>query len=321
MIPCGLGTHVSHRGTLGNVPGDAGITAVIGPRIYISEKWIESTGLLKFGSRAEYDAVLSCRRRSPPRRKPRLFARDLRRRIDPRAAAIQEAADGRRERGRVGAVVERRPDDVHGHRRGPHRPTGPPRRVAARASPDSAISGEPGSVRRHRAPACACAPWPTPKRDFTEAVVRLADFLSIIGLIALLLGGIGVASGVNAFVSAKIDTVAVLRCLGATSRQVLGLYVVQAAAMGFVGALAGAMLGVGDPVPAAECRRRLPADRRDRSPSSRSRCCWAWLPACGWRSCSRCARCWRCVASRRCRLSAAMPIPPRCRASGAIRRD
>jgi putative ABC transport system permease protein len=82
------------------------------------------------------------------------------------------------------------------------------------------------------------------ERDFTEAVVRLADFLSIIGLIALLLGGIGVASGVNAFVSAKIDTVAVLRCLGATSRQVLALYVVQAAAMGFVGALAGAIMGV-----------------------------------------------------------------------------
>ena len=82
------------------------------------------------------------------------------------------------------------------------------------------------------------------ERDFTEAVARLADFLSIIGLIALLLGGIGVASGVNAFVAAKIDTVAVLRCLGATSRQVLALYVVQAAAMGFVGATAGALLGV-----------------------------------------------------------------------------
>jgi putative ABC transport system permease protein len=82
------------------------------------------------------------------------------------------------------------------------------------------------------------------EREFTQAVARLADFLSIIGLIALLLGGIGVASGVNAFVSAKIDTVAVLRCLGATSRQVLALYVVQAAAMGFVGATAGALLGV-----------------------------------------------------------------------------
>jgi putative ABC transport system permease protein len=41
-------------GTLGNVPGDAGITAVIGPRIYVSERWLPSMGLLQFGSRAEY---------------------------------------------------------------------------------------------------------------------------------------------------------------------------------------------------------------------------------------------------------------------------
>jgi putative ABC transport system permease protein len=80
--------------------------------------------------------------------------------------------------------------------------------------------------------------------NISEAVQQLADFLGIVGLIALLLGGIGVASGVNAFVTRKIDTVAVLRCLGATSGQVLAIYVAQAAAMGFVGAAAGAALGI-----------------------------------------------------------------------------
>jgi putative ABC transport system permease protein len=67
----------------------------------------------------------------------------------------------------------------------------------------------------------------------------------VIGLVALLLGGIGVASGVNAFVMRKIDTVAILRCLGATSRQVLGIYLIQAVVMGFLGAAAGALLGIG----------------------------------------------------------------------------
>ena len=81
--------------------------------------------------------------------------------------------------------------------------------------------------------------------NLTQAIDQLRDFLSVIGLVALLLGGIGVASGVNAFVMRKIDTVAVLRCLGATSRQVLTLYLLQAAAMGFLGAAAGALLGVG----------------------------------------------------------------------------
>jgi putative ABC transport system permease protein len=78
----------------------------------------------------------------------------------------------------------------------------------------------------------------------SEAIENLSDFIGIVGLVALLLGGIGVASGVRAFVARKIDTVAVLRCLGASSGQVLAIYVVQAAAMGLIGAAAGAALGV-----------------------------------------------------------------------------
>lgn len=78
----------------------------------------------------------------------------------------------------------------------------------------------------------------------SDAIENLSNFIGIVGLVALLLGGIGVASGVRAFVARKIDTVAVLRCLGASSGQVLGIYVVQAAAMGLAGAGAGAALGV-----------------------------------------------------------------------------
>jgi putative ABC transport system permease protein len=78
----------------------------------------------------------------------------------------------------------------------------------------------------------------------TDAIENLSNFIGIVGLVALLLGGIGVASGVRAFVERKIDTVAVLRCLGASSGQVMAIYVAQAAAMGLVGAAAGAALGV-----------------------------------------------------------------------------
>ena len=77
-----------------------------------------------------------------------------------------------------------------------------------------------------------------------DAIENLSNFIGIVGLVALLLGGIGVASGVRAFVARKIDTVAVLRCLGASSGQVLAIYVAQAAVMGLVGAAAGAALGV-----------------------------------------------------------------------------
>ncbi|HEY0970824.1 MAG TPA: FtsX-like permease family protein [Gemmatimonadales bacterium] len=81
--------------------------------------------------------------------------------------------------------------------------------------------------------------------DLTDAIGDMGDFLGLVGLVALLLGGIGVASGVHAFVLGKIDTVAVLRCLGATSGQVLAIYSAQAALMGLAGAAVGAAIGVG----------------------------------------------------------------------------
>ena len=243
-----LGTRMFRiAGTLGNAPGDAAITSLIGPRVYISDKWVESTGLLKFGSRAQYDVVLRLPASLEDKRAAAKFARTLRRRIDPRAAALQEAADARRgQRGSRGAPIDDTPDSAAS--------PPPSRTTAATGTADSTIKAAAALIADSSRNGLTTPAPPTrvrvvtvenTERDLTEAVGRLADFLSIIGLIALLLGGIGVASGVNAFVSAKIDTVAVLRCLGATSRQVLALYVVQAAAMGFVGAAAGALIGIG----------------------------------------------------------------------------
>ncbi|MGQ0538109.1 MAG: ABC transporter permease [Gemmatimonadaceae bacterium] len=78
----------------------------------------------------------------------------------------------------------------------------------------------------------------------TESIDELARFLGIVGIVALLLGGIGVASGVHAWVVRKIDTVAVLRCLGATGPQVLLMFSAQATLMGLIGAALGAGMGV-----------------------------------------------------------------------------
>src|SRR5690606_4769730 len=47
----------------------------------------------------------------------------------------------------------------------------------------------------------------------------------------------------SAYMARKVDTVAVLRCIGATSSQVLGIYVLQAAVMGLAGAVVGVILG------------------------------------------------------------------------------
>jgi putative ABC transport system permease protein len=201
------------RAALGNVPGDAGITAVIGPRVFVSARWLETMGLLQFGARAEYDAVLRLVAGADGTREATDLQRTLRRRIDPRYVE-RSAEEDEREQAAGALGGGERLDDT------------------------TAVEAETVAPRvRVRTVADT-------ERDFTEAVARLADFLSVIGLIALLLGGIGVASGIHAFVVSKIDTVAVLRCLGASSRQVLALYVLQAAVMGLAGAAVGTALGV-----------------------------------------------------------------------------
>lgn len=72
---------------------------------------------------------------------------------------------------------------------------------------------------------------------------RLSSYLGLVGVFALLLGGIGVASAMGSYIAQKVDTVAMLRCLGATARQVIGIYLLQAVVMGLAGAVVGVVLG------------------------------------------------------------------------------
>ena len=82
------------------------------------------------------------------------------------------------------------------------------------------------------------------QRQLDRAFGRLGSFLGLVGTFALLLGGIGVASAMGAYMAQKRDTVATLRCLGATAPQVIAIYLLQAGAMGLLGAAIGAGLGM-----------------------------------------------------------------------------
>lgn len=81
------------------------------------------------------------------------------------------------------------------------------------------------------------------QEQMDDALGSLSRYLGLVGVFALLLGGIGVASAMSAYMSRKVDSVAVLRCLGATSGQVFAVYLLQAAVMGLAGALVGVVLG------------------------------------------------------------------------------
>ena len=74
-----------------------------------------------------------------------------------------------------------------------------------------------------------------------ESLQRAENFLSLVGFIIVVLGGIGVWSVTRVFVRQKIRSVAILKCVGASTPQVLATYVLQVALL----AIAGSLIGVG----------------------------------------------------------------------------
>lgn len=81
------------------------------------------------------------------------------------------------------------------------------------------------------------------KRSTGRSFGNLSNFLSLVAFIALLLGCVGVASAVNVFVKEKLASVAVLRCLGVASLDVLLIYLIEIIIMGLFGAFIGSVLG------------------------------------------------------------------------------
>ena len=75
-----------------------------------------------------------------------------------------------------------------------------------------------------------------------ESLQRAENFLSLVGFIIVVLGGIGVWSVTRVFVHQKIRSIAILKCVGASSRQVLATYVLQVALLAVAGSLIGVAL-------------------------------------------------------------------------------
>ncbi len=159
-------------GTVLNVPGDVGVFSAFGARVFLPARALGSTGLLQFGSRADYEAFVEL----PPGRDAQAIAKQYRNPLRELRVGIRTVEEDR--------------------------------------------------------------------EDLTNALSRLGNYLGLVALVALLLGGLGVASAVNVFIKRKLDTIAVLRCLGATSGEVFTVYLLQALVMGGIGSAIGAACGV-----------------------------------------------------------------------------
>lgn len=77
-----------------------------------------------------------------------------------------------------------------------------------------------------------------------ESMAQLRDFLSLAACLALLLGGLGVASAVHYHLQQKAKQIAVMRCLGARLNQVLTVYLLQVGFLTLIATLVGVGIGV-----------------------------------------------------------------------------
>jgi putative ABC transport system permease protein len=78
-----------------------------------------------------------------------------------------------------------------------------------------------------------------------ENLARAENYLSLVGLVVLILGGIGVSSVTRVFVQQKVKSIAILKCIGTTSWQMLAIYMTQVLLLGVAGSLLGVVLAAG----------------------------------------------------------------------------
>ncbi|HEY6360477.1 MAG TPA: FtsX-like permease family protein [Vicinamibacterales bacterium] len=157
------------RGVVAKEPGRSMGVFTLGPRIFIDHADLESTGLLTFGTRADYEMLV---------RVPDVALDDLQR--DLNAAFVNEF---------VSVRTYKRSQDRMG-----------------------------------------------------DNLTRTENYLSLVGLVVLILGGIGVSSVTRVFVQQKVRSIAILKCVGTTSRQVLAVYMTQVLLLGLAGSLLGVAL-------------------------------------------------------------------------------
>jgi putative ABC transport system permease protein len=93
------------------------------------------------------------------------------------------------------------------------------------------------------------AGWETRTRDraspgASRFIARMGEFLTLVGLAALVVAGIGVGNGVTSYFAQRRAGIAMLKVLGATSGLVTRVYLLQVLAVAAVGIVLGLLAGM-----------------------------------------------------------------------------
>ncbi|WP_128893122.1 ABC transporter permease [Erythrobacter sp. HKB08] len=75
-------------------------------------------------------------------------------------------------------------------------------------------------------------------------VGRMGEFLTLVGLAALVIAGIGIGGGVSSYLEARRTSIATLKVLGASSKDIARIYALQIGAAALAGSLLGLLTGM-----------------------------------------------------------------------------
>jgi putative ABC transport system permease protein len=79
----------------------------------------------------------------------------------------------------------------------------------------------------------------------TAGLDQATSLLSLMSLVALVLGAVGVAMAMRAHLAQRLDTIAIMKSLGANSGQIIKIYLIQTLLLGLAGGVLGVLLGIG----------------------------------------------------------------------------
>jgi putative ABC transport system permease protein len=96
------------------------------------------------------------------------------------------------------------------------------------------------------------AGWEIRSRDnaspqLERTINRFTQFLTLVGLAALLVGGVGVANAVKSHIDRRRDVIATFKALGATGREVFTIYLTQVVVLAAIGSVIGLVAGAALP--------------------------------------------------------------------------
>ncbi len=80
-----------------------------------------------------------------------------------------------------------------------------------------------------------------------RTISRFTQFLTLVGLAALLVGGVGVANAVKSHIDRRRDVIAAFKALGATGRDVFTIYLTQVIVLAGIGSVIGLAAGAALP--------------------------------------------------------------------------